>query len=485
MEKTNGKSTDSLPAINDVFGTKKKRPIKVVQFGQGNFLRAFALDFVDRMNEKGIFDGSVAVVKTTARGDLEDFRRQNGLYTVIYRGASGEEKRIISCIEKAVSTFEDPAEFFALAKEKDLRLIISNTTEAGIALGGNDHFYSMPESFPGKLTKLLYLRFAAFGGDPEKGVYVIPCELIENNAAKLRACVKTLTENWKLGEDFSRWIDTACFFSETLVDRIVSGKPKEALTDYSDALADVCEPFGLWVIEKKGNIENEFPLRKAGINAVFTDNVKPYRERKVRILNGSHTGFALLGHLAGFETVKDCMDDASMRAFITKLQNEALAPYVPLPENEVRNFVKEVNARFENPYLHHALLSICLNSTSKYKARLLPSLKDAAKAGKEISEAAALSLAALMRFYRGKIQDGVFYGEANGKKYAVTDNEDVLRFFCGINALGAEEYAERIMANTFLWGEDLREIPGLEKKCKKYLLLLKKGVDAALSEVMK
>ena len=477
--------TQKKQTVAEVFGVRTPRPIRVVQFGQGNFLRAFALDFIDRMNEKCRFDAGAAVVKTTARGDLDAFRRQNCLYTVVYRGADREERRIISCIEKVVSTHTEPDEFFALAGEENLRFVISNTTEAGIAVSENDAFGGMPESFPAKLTKLLYLRFLAFGGRSDKGVFVLPAELIENNAGKLRECVSVLSAKWKLGAGFEKWLDDACFFCETLVDRIVSGRPKEPLTDYDDELCDVCEPFGLWVIEKKGWIEKEFPLGKAGVNAVFTDDVKPYRERKVRILNGSHTGFAMLGHLCGFETVKDCMDDPALRAFISKLQNEALAPFVPLPENEVAEFVNEVNGRFENPFLRHALLSICLNSTSKFRARLLPSVKDAARAEKKVSEAAALSFAALLRFYRGSLKNGVFVGKANGKEYTVTDDADVLSFFDGTGALGAEEYTRRVMSNKSLWGEDLRNIPGFERDCAKYLALLDESPAKALSEVLK
>lgn len=470
--------------ITEVFKKERNHPIRVLQFGQGNFLRAFADDFIDRLNEKCGFDGGVAVVKTTDRGDLSAFERQKGLYTVAYRGKGVCDNRIVSCLQTFVSTHTDPAGFFELAGEPELRFIISNTTEAGIALSENDSFQGMPESYPAKLAKFLFLRYSRQCGEGG-GVYVIPTELIEGNAARLYKLVTEISRRWGLEEGFFAWLDQECFFCESLVDRIVSGRPKEPVTDWEDELCDVCEPFGLWVIEEKGNIREEFPLEKAGVNAVFTDDVSLYRERKVRILNGSHTSIAPLGLLLGKTTVKDCMDDPLMRKYLDTLQQRALKPYVPLAPEEVERFIRDVNDRFDNPYLNHALISICLNSSSKFVSRLIPSLKDGAAATGSADGLIAFAFAALIRLYRVSRSDGAYVCRVGGREYRITDKPDTLEFFAGIADLADEDYFTAAAKNAGIWGEDLRLIPGFEKAGLKAFCDICRDPEAALREAVK
>ena len=483
--------------INQAVTEIKQRPIKVLQFGEGNFLRAFVDYMIDVANEKGTFDGSVAIVKCVKFGSLERFHKQDNLYTVILRGRENGEvvnsSRVVTSVSKAVCCYEQNEEYISLAKLDSLRFIVSNTTEAGIVLDENDHIDGIPETYPGKLTQFLYERYKAFNGDSGKGLVILPVELIENNGIKLKECVLKLAEIWKLPNEFIAWINDACVFCSTLVDRIVTGYPfdeAESICEslgYKDELLDVAEPFGLWVIESEKDISQEFALDKAGMPIVFTDNQKPYRERKVRILNGAHTSTVLLGWLAGLEIVRECMADGVIRAFMEKAVNEEISPFVKLPADDVKAFADAVYERFDNPFIRHKVLDISLNSVSKWKARVLSSVKDYYNANGTLPRALTFSFAALLAFYTSDtLVDGTLKAvRADGTEYTIKDGEDVLKFFCENSGKAEADYVSAVASNIDFWGEDLSLINGFIESVTKYLVAIRNsGASAAAKKLL-
>lgn len=476
---------------------KQKRPIRVVQFGEGNFLRAFVDYMLDIANEKGVFDGNVAIVKPIAFGSLENFHKQNNNYTVVLRGKENgrtvEETRVVTCVEQAVDCTADVEGFFALAQLESLRFIVSNTTEAGITLDEKEHFDGLPETYPGKLTKFLYRRYQTFSGAADKGVILLPVELIEHNGKKLRECVLALIRIWKLPEDFARWVEEACVFCTTLVDRIVTGYPRDKAQEicqklgYADLLLDVCEPFALWVIESEKDISGELPLERIGLPVVFTDNLKPYRDRKVRVLNGAHTGSVLGAYLCGQSIVRDCMHHPIVGQFFRRIVMEEIVPQVNLPAQQVRDFAESVFERFENPFIDHALLSISLNSVSKWKARVLPTFRDHFAACGQIPKLITFSFAALLAFYRSSDLrgDGLYAKRQDKTEYVIHDDAAVLAFFAENSQKTDEEYVAAIAANTAFWGEDMTQYPAFTQNVTHWLQQIQKDALQAVENVMK
>lgn len=451
-----------------------KYPVKVLQYGEGNFLRAFADYMFDVANEKGLFDGSIVIVKPIEFGSLERFEKQNCEYTVVLRGKQDgntvNSSRVVTSVKEAVGCYEDYDRYMSYAKCETLEFIVSNTTEAGIVLDKNDSMQGIPKTYPGKLTAFLYERFKAFDGRKDKGLIILPVELIEDNGKKLKSCVLELCRAWSLGQDFENWINDACVFCSTLVDRIVTGYPKAEAEEicknlgYTDELLDVAEPFGLWVIESETDISDKLPLAKAGEPVVFTDNQRPYRERKVRILNGAHTSTVLLGWLCGLSTVGECMQDATVRKFMqTALDNEII-PFVKLPKADVRAFADAVIERFENPFIRHSVLDISLNSVSKWKARVLPSFKDYYEHNKICAPLLSMSFAGLLEFYKSSnLENGVINTcRKDGTAYTVRDGADVLEFFALNADKPIKEYVNAVMKNVDFWGEDLTSFEGFE-----------------------
>lgn len=456
------------------------RKVKVLQFGEGNFLRAFADYMIDAANDAGVFDGNIAIVKPIAYGNLDTFRKQDNFYTVSLRGKEdGEVKqinKIVTSISDVVGAIEEYDRYSAYAKESDLRFVISNTTEAGIVYNENDKFESTPpETFPGKLTKILFERFTYFKGDTSKGLVMIPCELIENNGKNLRECVLKFAAFWNLGEEFKTWIEEACVFCSTLVDRIVTGYPKDEPElfenlGYKDDLVVTGEIFGLWVIESDKDISAELPLDKAGLPVIFTDDQRPYRERKVRILNGAHTSFVLASYLAGNDYVLESMQDETVKKFMNDTIHGEIIPTLSLPKDELVSFADSVVERFENPYIKHALLSISLNSVSKWKSRCLPSFKGYVDKFSKLPTNLSFSLAALISFYSGKdLKDGALTGYRGEETYKILDDEFVLRFFEENAAKSKEELVTLCLSNTAFWGIDLTEYEGLSTLITNYL----------------
>lgn len=473
---------------------KNEYPVKVVQFGEGNFLRAFVDYMIDIANEKGVFGGDIVIVKPISFGSLDAFKEQNCLYTVVLRGKQNGEvinkSRVITSVSKALDCKDDYEEYMALARLDTLRFVVSNTTEAGIVLDESDGFDGLPRTYPGKLTKFLFERYTAFSGAKDKGLIILPVELIENNGGKLKECVLALAKIWKLPDAFTDWIESSNVFCSTLVDRIVTGYPRGYADEvckelgYEDKLVDIGEPFALWVIESRKDISGELPFDKIGLPVVFTDNQKPYRERKVRVLNGAHTSSVLAGYLYGIDIVRDCMSDKIMGRFIRRVVNEEIVPQVNLPLDEVRAFASSVFERFENPFIDHALLSISLNSVSKWKARVLPSFKDYYKNNGKLPRLITFSFAALLAFYSSNDlrEDALYAKRPNGDEYAVHDDRAVLEFFA--QNTGKPDFVEKACVNADFWGEDLTRYNDFCKTVSYWYKKIRENIELALAEVL-
>lgn len=462
-----------MDIINKSISKAIDRPVKILQYGEGNFLRGFVDYMIDVANEKEVMNGSVVIVKAIEYGSLDSFQQQECQYTLSLRGIEdGEEKtvnRIITSIAEAVGAYEEYEKYAAYAKSDTIRFIVSNTTEAGIVFDETDIFDAKPpKTYPGKLTKFLFERYQYFNGKPEKGLIIIPCELIENNGRVLKQCVIRFAKLWGLEPGFKEWIEKSCIFGSTLVDRIVTGYPKEEAEDiyrhlgYQDALLDTAELFGLWVIESEKSFADELPLDKAGLPVVFTDDQKPYRERKVRILNGAHTSFVLASFLAGNNYVLESMQDKDIRDFMTRTVFDEIIPTLTLPEEELVSFANSVIERFENPYIKHALLSISLNSVSKWKSRCLPSFKEYVKRYGKLPRHLTFSLAALLCFYRSRdFNNGTLTGYRGEQGYTILDDRNVLEFFANASSLPNHEYVRSYLSTDIFFGEDLSVYEGL------------------------
>lgn len=450
------------------------RPVTVLQYGEGNFLRGFVDYMIDIANEKGVFAGNVAVVKAIPMGSLEAFRAQHGLYTVTLRGqADGQpvvENRVVTCIADVVDAYAQYDAYAAYARLESLRFIVSNTTEAGIVYSETDALdMCPPESYPAKLTKLLFERCEHFQHARDKGLIILPVELIDDNGARLKECVVRLARRWRLGDAFLRWLDEACVFCSTLVDRIVTGYPHgeaEALWHswgYEDRLIVAAEPFALWVIESGRDIRGAFPLDRAGLPVLFTEDQRPYKERKVRILNGTHTAFVMASYLAGNDTVLASMEDPAVHAFIRRVLYGEILPTLSLPREAVLPFADAVLDRFRNPFVRHDLLTITLNSVSKWRARCLPSLTGYLRQNGRAPSYLAFSLAALVQFYHGNtIEDGALLGHRGTEPYRIIDEREVLDFFLAHASDAPADRARAVLSNEAFWGQDLTAYDGLE-----------------------
>ncbi len=455
-----------------------KRPIKVVQYGGGNFLRAFVDYFFDLANEKGLFDGSVAIVESLPNSNVDRFKGQDCQYTLQLRGNINGEKyvetRVITSVEKALTIYHDFDEYMALAREEELRFVVSNTTEAGIVFNGDDKFEDkFYVTFPAKLTQFLYERYQHFKGDRNKGLIMLPVELIDDNGIVLKKYVLDYADLWNLEDDFKEWLKDACIFTSTLVDRIVPGYPRDekdqicAELGYNDDLLDTAEPFALWVIESPKDISKELPLDKAlegkvNMDIIFTDNQKPYKQRKVRILNGAHTSFVLAAYLMGHDIVKESMDDPLVCNFMNDTIQKEIIPTLTLPVEELKAFADAVTDRFNNPFIKHALLSISLNSVSKWRARCMPSLLGYVDKFNELPKNLTFSIAALLAFYKGEeIVDSALIGHRGEETYKIMDDPDVLEFFRDNSSLASYDLAKKYLSNTKFHGQDLTQVEGL------------------------
>lgn len=482
-EKSGGRKGElaAMELLNRQKTGKKERPVRVLQFGEGNFLRAFVDYMIDIANEKGVFDGDIVLVKPIEFGTLDRFHDQECQYTVQLRGiVDGEPKRInriVTSVADVVDAYNEYEKYADFARLDTLRYIVSNTTEAGIVYDETDRLESNPpKTYPGKLTKFLYERYQHFNGAPDKGLVMLPVELIDDNGIHLKECVLKLAKLWKLEDAFTAWINDACVFTSTLVDRIVTGYPRDEAEElckefgYQDNLIVTGEPFALWVIESAKDISEEFPLPKAGLPVIFTDNQKPYKQRKVRILNGAHTSFVLASYLCGNDIVLESMNDKLILDFIKATIFDEVIPTLTLPKKELDEFAEAVLTRFNNPYVKHAHLSISLNSVSKWRARCMPSFLGYIEKEGKLPAHLTFSLAALMAFYTGtEIRDKALIGHRDGQEYNIMDDAAVLEFFAANSNKEPKEYVHAVLANTDFWGQDLSALAGVEEAIVSYL----------------
>ena len=470
-----------LKKLNRVTALVPQRyPIKVLQFGGGNFLRAFADWMIDLLNEQADFKGAVQIVQSTSssKGDL--INEQQGLYHVVLNGIKNsvpfQETRLITCVNGTINPAEDYHSYLKTAENPDVRFIFSNTTEVGIAFDPKDTSVStIAKSFPGRLTAFLYHRFTFFNGASDKGVILLPCELIEKNGETLSQIIHQYIALWDLPSAFAVWINHCNIFCNTLVDRIVPGFPKDKIkeiqqnTGYEDDLVVMGEWFHLLVIEGPEAVSKEFPADKIGLSVKFVKDLTPYRTSKVRILNGAHSAMVPVAYFHGLRTVRESMEDKTVGEFIRKAVNEEILPTLDLPQEELQQFANDVMERFQNPYIRHELMSIALNSISKYKVRLLPSVLRYIELKKQLPEKLVFSLAAIIRFYKG---------EWKGDSILLNDTPEVLDFFkkvWSIDDVGI--IAHETLSNEKLWGIDLTKVSGLEAAVKGHLQKMAQSVS--------
>lgn len=438
--------------------------MKVLQFGQGNFLRTFADVYFETLNQEGL-DYQVYVATAIPHENLEAFRRQGNRYHVVLRGSRGgqpvEQVLPVTCLQEVIDPFLEPEAFYALAEDPELKLIVSNTTEAGIQFHSQDSFEGFADiTFPAKVTKFLYRRFQA--GQP--GIYLLPVELIDNNAGELARCVEEYITLWGLPQEFRQWNQRENFYCNTLVDRIVSGYPREEetrrhlenLVGQEDSLLAVGEPFGLWVIERKGDIAQYIPQGTHQIDVVLAEDISYYKRRKVRVLNGSHTNLVAAGLWEGCSTVYGCVGAPKLRAFVLDTLEREIVPFVSQDVAATREFAASVLDRFANPYLNHQLTSILLNSVSKWKARDLPSFQDYFQREGKIPRNLTKGLAYLVEIYRRaqRREDG-FAAVLPGREIPLVDEERYLTYFLEGGTV------ESFLGDETIWGEDLTQYPGL------------------------
>lgn len=437
----------------------------VMQFGEGGFLRGFVDYFFHKLQEKGLYEGKIVVVQPIEKGMCQMLADQNCEYNLFLRGIQDgqvvNEHTHVTSISRALNPYTQYEDYIALATNPDLRVIVSNTTEAGIEYLGTESLEDMPpKSYPAKLTQFLYKRFQA----GLKGFILLPCELIDNNGDNLKECILKYADLWELGADFKNWLESDNDFCNTLVDRIVTGYPRDEAEElckqigYTDNLIDTAEIFHLWVIE--GHHEDELPFNKAGYNIVWTDDAKPYKKRKVRILNGGHTSMVLGAYLYGLETVGECLKDEKVSAFLKKCLFDEIVPTLGDTDTD-KQFASAVLERFANPFIKHQLLSIALNSVSKFQVRVLPTILEYKDKFGEYPKALTFSMAALISFYRTD--------KAN-------DGEEIMNFMKTASV-------EEIMKREDYWHADLSAmIPMVQEY---YDLIQSKGMAAAYDVILK
>ncbi len=424
---------------------KTKRCERVIQFGEGGFLRGFVDWMLQKVNEKSDFNGSVVVVQPIEQGMCDMLTAQDCIYTHVIRGIEGVDKTVVDVISRCVKPYDDFAAYLALAEQPEMRFIVSNTTESGIVYSDEDKITDAPpKTFPAKVTLLLKRRFEL--GLP--GFIFLPCELIDKNGENLKKCILRYADLWDLGDEFKAWVEKENVFTNTLVDRINTGYPKDEdlALGYEDNMVNTSEFFHLWVIETEYDIEKELPFSSAGLNVIITkDKLEMYRTRKVRILNGAHTSLVPYALLSGLDTVKSCLDDPTMSEHLKKCVFDEIVPTLDLPKDELMAYANSVIERFSNPYIKHYLSSIALNSVSKFKVRVLPSILEYIKRFDKMPRTLLFSLAKLIEFYKTDMTN---------------DAPEVVEFM-------KNNDAKAILANASLWGQDLSFLaPEVEKYIK-------------------
>ncbi|MFD2161322.1 tagaturonate reductase [Paradesertivirga mongoliensis] len=470
----------------------KERPEKILQFGEGNFLRAFVDWMFHELNKSGKFDGSVVAVQPIANGMANMLNDQDGLYTLYLRGLKNGKPEstheTIDVISRAINPYEDFDAYLKTAEQPEMRYIISNTTEAGIAYDDADVATATPpNSYPAKLAVWLNHRYKTFNGDASKGVHIIPCELIEKNADNLKRIVLQIADTWALGDGFVNWLNSACTFSNTLVDRIVPGYPRERIAEiteelgYEDKQVVEGEHFHLWVIEAPESLQQELPFPSIGLDVKYVTDMTPYRTRKVRILNGAHTTLVPVAYLYGLDTVRESVEHPVVGKFIKDAIFEEIIPTLDLSKEELEQFANDVIDRFRNPYIKHLLMSISLNSWSKFETRVLPSLLEYKNRHGAVPQKLSFALAATIAFYRGK----------RGEE-AISLNDDAVLLELLKNAWsrydGSDESLESVVVEVLgfekNWKMDLNKVEGLTAAVTKHLQsIVNSGMEKAIETV--
>ena len=472
-------------------GITNTYPERIIQFGEGNFLRAFIDWMVYNMNQKADFNSSVVVVQPLPTGMIDMLNEQDGLYHVnlqgLDKGNTVNSIELIDVISRSLNPYSQFEEYLKLAEQPEMRFVVSNTTEAGIAFDPACKLTDAPaSSYPGKLTQLLYHRFKTFDGAADKGLIIFPCELIFHNGTELKKTIRQYIELWQLGEDFSNWFENACGVYSTLVDRIVPGYPRETISEilekiqFDDKLVVQAEIFHLLVIEAPESVAAEFPAHKAGLNVLFVPDEKPYHERKVTLLNGPHTVLAPVAYLSGLDIVRECLTDEVISKFLHQVMFNELIETLDLPKDELNQFANDVLDRFNNPFVKHFVTSIMLNSFPKFKTRDLPGLKIYLERKGKLPVGLVLGLAAIITYYKG--------GKRGEAEIVPNDDKAILDLLTELWATNdIQKVAEGVLAAEFIWGENLNNIAGLTETIALYLNMIqengmKKSVELLIEQ---
>jgi tagaturonate reductase len=481
---------NELKALNKRTAPKSVMPEKIIQFGEGNFLRAFVDWIIWNMDQKTDFNGSVVVVQPIEKGMADWLNGQDCLYHVNLQGRENGQPvntlQRIDVISRALNPYSQNQAFMALAEQPEIRFVISNTTEAGIAFDDKCKLTDAPaSSYPGKLVQLLYHRYQYFNGDPTKGFIIFPCELIFLNGHVLKECIYKYIDLWELGEDFKKWFTDNCGVYATLVDRIVPGFPRNQIKEiqqkisYKDNLVVQAENFHLWVIEAPKEIEKEFPADKAGLHVLFVPSEEPYHKRKVTLLNGPHTVLSPVAYLSGVNIVRDACNHEVIGKYIHKVQFDELMQTLDLPMDELKKFAADVLERFDNPYVDHQVTSIMLNSFPKFCARDLPGVKTYLERKGELPQGLVFGLAAIITYYKGGKR-------ADGSDITPNDAQNIMDLLKELWATNdTQKITDGVLSATFIWGEDLNNIKGLNALVKKDLDLIQaKGMLEAVKTIL-
>ena len=470
----------------------RQHPTKIIQFGEGNFLRAFVGWQIDLLNEHTDLDAGIAIIRPINSDFPPSLSTQDGLYTTIIRGLNeqGEavkEVRLIRSVNQEINVYQEFGQCLTLAHDENIQFIFSNTTEAGISYNEQDKLTDTPpSSYPAKLTRLLYERFIYFSGSADKGLIILPCELIDYNGETLRELVLRYAEQWQLSAEFIHWLEQNNTFCSTLVDRIVTGYPhNEAETlqqelGYQDTFLDTAEYFYLFVIQGPRSLEKLLRLDQHKLNILIVDDIKPYKERKVAILNGAHTALVPVAYLAGLDYVGDAMADPQISQFVEKTIANEIIPVLSLPKEELASFAQAVINRFRNPFIQHQLLSIALNSMTKFRTRLLPQLLAYQEKNNTLPVNLTFALAALIAFYRGKrnddvipLQDDAFWLALFSDAWQKVAQQD----------MSLTELVQLVLQQSAHWEQDLTQVTGLVERVTEQLESIERhGVRAALSQ---
>ena len=462
---------------------------KVIQFGEGNFLRGFVDWIIWNTNKKTDFNASVVVVQPIEKGMVDVLNAQNGLYHLnlqgIDKGKSVDTVEEIDVISRGINPYRDFEDYLKLAEQPEMRFVISNTTEAGIAFDPECRFTDRPaSSYPGKLVQLLYHRFEHFKGDPGKGFIIFPCELIFENGLHLKECIRQYIVHWNLGKEFSNWFENSCNVYSTLVDRITPGYPRDTVEELTarigkeDKLLDKAEIFHLWVIEAPQEVSKEFPADKAGLNVMFVPSEAPYHERKVTLLNGPHTVLSPVGYLSGLNTVKECCEDEIVGRFVHKVMYDELMETLNLPKDEIKAFADDVMDRFRNPFVKHFVTSIMLNSFPKYKTRDLPGLKTYLERKGVLPQGLVFGLAAICTYYKG--------GKRGEDEIVPNDDPKITELLSRLwETSDIDKVADGVLSADFIWDEDLHCVKGLKELLADDLRLIEKnGMKKAVETIL-